>query len=370
MSLKQSKTKFIIVLIIFITALFFISGCENKVQKKTKELVIAEQYGLAYAPVQLLKELKIMENSAPQLKIEWKQLSNTAAIRESMLAGKVDLAFMAVPPFLIAQNKGMDWKIISGLSESPLGLMVNRDDINSLADFKADDKIALPQPGSVQHILLSMAAAEEFNDSQYFDQQLLTMRHPDAMNALLAGRDTAAHFASPPYLFLESREEGIREIMSGREAFGGEFTFIVGVCISDFYQEQPQKYQLFKTSLNKALQKLNNEKAAAAEILADNYDLEFAEIKEYLSWPGLKYGTKVKGLERFIGFMRSEGYLTEKDYQLSDLVFEPELIFETKKTDENDKLNETDKIDKNDKTEQLQPLPEAQTFKEADNFDQ
>ena len=316
--------KITVIIFVFLIFLFFITGCENNNEQniiKDNKLVIAEQYGLAYAPVQLIKESNLLQQANPDLKIEWKQLSNTAAIRESMLAGEVDIAFMAIPPFLIARDKGMSWKIISGLSQSPLGLMVNRDYINSISDFKKSDKIALPQPGSIQHILLSMAAEKEFGDPKIFDNQLLTMKHPDAMNALLSGKEVAAHFASPPYLFLESREEGIKKVLSGKEAFGGEYTFIIGVSTEEFYQNEKQKYRIFKNSLNQALKKFNQSPESTAEILADNYDLKVKEMREYLSWPGMKYTSEIKGLKNFISFMKKQGYITNENYKETDLVF-------------------------------------------------
>jgi len=314
--------KYILIIIILSLSLFLITSCENSDQGSQKSITIAEQYGLAYAPVQLIKEFEFLEESNPDLKVEWKQLSNTTSIRESMLAGEVDIAFMAIPPFLIARDKGMEWKIISGLSESPLGLMTNRKDINSLSDFKNQDKIALPQPGSIQHILLSMAAQSKFGDPGKFDEQLLTMSHPDAMNALLAGREVSSHFASPPYLFLESREKGIKEILSGKEAFGGEFTFIIGVSTEEFYQQQSENYKLFAAALEKSIKFMQQNPAEAAAILADNYDLTESEMIEYLNWPGMKFTSEIKGLEEFIAFMTAEGYLEENNYQPAELIFE------------------------------------------------
>ena len=54
----------------------------------------------------------------------------------------------------------MDWKLIAGLSVCPVGLVAGK----SIPDFAAlteQHRIALPQPGSIQHILLSMAAERE-----------------------------------------------------------------------------------------------------------------------------------------------------------------------------------------------------------------
>ena len=317
--------KHLTITIVLILTLLLVSGCENNEERRQQKITIAEQYGLAYAPVQLIKELQFLEEANPNLEVEWKQLSNTTSIRESMLAGEVDIAFMAIPPFLIARDKGMEWKIISGLSESPLGLMTNRGDINILADFKADAKIAVPQPGSIQHILLSMAAEREFGEVDRFDEQLLTMSHPDAMNALLAGREVSAHFASPPYLFLESREEGIKKILSGREAFGGDFTFIIGVSTEEFYEQQTKNYSYFLEALEKAIEFIEGQPEEAAKILADNYNLSQTEMLEYLNWPGMKYSSEIKGLDKFIDFMAAEAYLETNNHQYSELIFEKNL---------------------------------------------
>ncbi|MFW6229446.1 MAG: ABC transporter substrate-binding protein [Halanaerobium sp.] len=326
--------KYIIIIIILSISLFIISGCENNSQDSKQKITIAEQYGLAYAPVQLVKELQFLEELNPDLEVEWKQLSNTTSIRESMLAGEVDIAFMAVPPFLIARDRGMDWKIISGLSESPLALMTNQEDINSLADFKAEDRIALPQPGSIQHILLSMAAQQKFGEADKFDDQLLTMSHPDAMNALLAGKEVTAHFASPPYLFLESREEGIKNILSASEAFGGDFTFIIGVSTDQFYERQPENYSYFLEALSKAIEFIDEDPAETAAILADNYDLSETEMQEYLNWPEMKFTSEIRGLEKFITFMAAEGYLENNNYSYSELVFEKNLARKKENGDE------------------------------------
>jgi len=58
-----------------------------------------------------------------------------------------------------------------------------RSSIKSLKDFKPTDKIALPSPGSVQHILLAMAAEKELGSASALDQNLVAMAHPDGAAA-------------------------------------------------------------------------------------------------------------------------------------------------------------------------------------------
>lgn len=317
--------KLIKILLTIIISIIILTGCTKE---EDYTITIAEQYGLAYAPVQIMKAKNILQDNIDNINIKWEKLANTAAIREAMLAGKVDIGFMAIPPFLIGKDKGMEWKIISGLSMSPLGLMTNKDNINTLSDISESDRIALPQPGSIQHILLAMAAEREFADANRFDDQLVTMAHPDGMNALLSRKEITAHFTSPPYIFKESEEEGIHQILSGKEALGGEFTFIIGVGTEEFYNNNHDTYRAFVKSLNQSIEYINTNPDEAAKILTESYSLTQEEIKKYISWPGMVYSQKVKGLDKFIAFMKEVNYIDFKGIEKSQLMWKEDLYEE------------------------------------------
>lgn len=314
--------KLICFLLIILILLILLTGCAKE---EENTITIVEQYGLAYAPVQIMKDKKILEENIDGMNIRWKKLANTAAIREAILAGEVDIGFMAIPPFLIGKDTGMEWKIICGLSTSPLGLMTYKEDINTLADISKNNRIALPQPGSVQHILLAMAAERELGDAGRFDDQLVTMAHPDGMNALLSRKEITAHFTSPPYIFKESEEEGIHQIISGKEALGGEFSFVVGVATEEFYNDNPEVYRAFLNSLGQAIAYIENNPDEAAGLLAETYDISVEELKKYINWPGMKYSKKIQGLDEFINFMQSTGYIDFENIELRDILWEVDL---------------------------------------------
>ncbi len=285
-----------------------------------KRIVIAEQYGLAYAPLQIIRVNKILEKKLPGWEIKWEKLVNTASIRESMLAGKVDIGFMAIPPFLIGYSNGMKWKIFTGLSTVPVELVTWKDEIKSLSDFKSDDRIALPQPGSIQHILLSMAAEKQLGDAKHFDNQLITMAHPDGMNALLQKRDVTAHFTAPPFLMQELKTPGFRSILTGSEAAGIRFTFAIGAVTDSFSTESPEALGALRKSISEACALIKESPDNAAEILASEYQSDKNEILEYTGWEGMGYGTDVSGIDEFAGFMKRNGYLTA-DADLSSVFY-------------------------------------------------
>lgn len=286
-----------------------VARVDGAATSKGVKLRIAEQFGIAYAPVTVMRITGMVEEALPGYRIEWVQLGNAAAIREAMVANRLDIGFMGIPPFLIGEDRGMEWEIFTGLAVTPLGLVTTNSRIISLADFGERDRIALPQPGSIQHILLAMALQREFGDATRFDDMLVSMAHPDAMNALSAGAEIDAHFTSPPYLYREMEFPEARLLLSGEEAFGGEFSFIVGVATDRVLHEQPEAIEAFRGTLEGAIPMLL-EDGGVQEELAAFYELSPQELREMIDAPGNRYTTAVLGVERFREFMEAAGYLT------------------------------------------------------------
>ncbi|BEP28519.1 ABC transporter substrate-binding protein [Helicovermis profundi] len=312
---------------VLIVVLLGLTGCTSKVDNnqidssvtKVRSIKIAEQYGLAYAPLIILKEKNFIKNYDENLTLEWVKLANTTAIRESMISDNLDIGFMGIPPFLIGSDNGMKWKIFTGLSSSPLGLVTSDNRIKNLRDISKSDKIALPQPGSIQHILLSMAAKREFNDAKYFDKQLVSMKHPDGMTALVSGSDIKLHFTSPPYLFME-QNEGLNTILTGDEAFGDEFTFIVGAVNKNALVNKKDDIEILKKALNDVFEFIDNNRNETLEILSKSYNIDREDLEDYLYNRNMIYGDSVKGLDTFIKFLKENDYISDK-IEIEDVVY-------------------------------------------------
>lgn len=300
-----------LITLLLLPLLLWMAGCSGgKEESPAKPVLrVAEQYGLAYAPLALMRRTGVLEEALPGYRIEWVRLQNTAAIREAVLADQVDMGFMGIPPFLIGRDRGMEWKIFTALSEAPLGLVTWRSDLERLEDIGSGDRIALPQPGSIQHILLTMAARDRLGRADYYDNQLITLSHPDGMQALLARKEVAAHFTSPPYLMRELEEEDTRLLLTGREAMGGPFTFIVGAVTESFAAENPAALTGFRQALVATCRAMKAEPAEYAAILAEEYGLPAAELERYLKREDALFAPPLKGLDRFIAFMTEQGYL-------------------------------------------------------------
>ncbi len=317
--------------VILALSLLLLAGCTQNGNPATKDktkagaapakIRIAIQFGLGYAPVQIVKDKKLIEKYLPGAQVEWKQMSGEM-IREAMLSGDVDIGFMGQGPFFIAWDKGADWKIATALGSSPLGLQTYRKDINSLKDFKKDDKIATPYSGSIQHMLLAMAAEKELGNPKALDNNMVSMQHPDAATALISGRAIAAHFTSPPYLYEELSAPNIKQILDGEKAFGGEFGFLVGPATRKFHDGNPAGYAAFVMAINEAIDFINNKPKEAAAILAPGFKLPAEKVEKYLTWPGTNYTSTPYGLMGFAEFMKKAGYISKIPGSFAEIAWE------------------------------------------------
>jgi NitT/TauT family transport system substrate-binding protein len=296
---------------LFLAMLFLLtllSGCSNLDSSK-REINIAIQYGLAYAPLEIMKEEGILEEYLPDdVTVNWIQVDGPTNIREGMLAGEIDIGFMGPAPAIIGLDNGMDWKIFTGLSFNEVAIVTNRDYIHTLADFTEDDRIAILSPGCTQHVLLAMACEQEFGDPNYFENQLVSMSHPDAMTALISGEEIAAHIATPPYI-QEELEQGMHIVLTGEEIMGMSFTFIVGTGMTDFYENEPELFEAFEEALNDTIDYLNNDTEDALPLLSEIYDLSEEDLLSQITYgDSTIYSTELVGVEEFAEAMYRMGF--------------------------------------------------------------
>jgi len=317
------------------TLLILLTGCqaqkttdpsgETMSESQPKEISLAEQFGIAYAPLQIMKaqgflEKELVQAGLDQTEVKWKQLGNTTAIREAMLSGDLDVGFVGIPPFLLGLDNGMDWKIICGLSESRVSLLTKDPKVETLEDLNASHKIILPQPGSIQHILLQMAADKILGDANAFDNQLIALAHPDGVTAFTAGDAQQLHFTTPPFIQKELEVSGAHEILEGKTAFGGEFTFIVGICPERFTKNE-KLYQALQNAIEKSIQYMNDYPEETIEILATAYEYKPDDLKAYLEADQMIFTQEVKGVQQFVDFMYENGDL-KKTYDEEELFWE------------------------------------------------
>lgn len=302
-----------------LTAVLCICLCGCGKKEKTT-FSIAEQFGIAYAPLNLMQEMGWLEEKLPGITIEWKKFGGPTAIREAMLSGEVDFGFMGVSPVLIGISNGMDWKYATGISRNQVALVTDKPELKSLADFTNQDKIVVLSPGCTQHILLCMLAREQLGDPMAMDAQIVSMSHPDGMNALMSETEVSAHFVTPPYL-QEELKQGMHIIADGEELIGGQFTFISGVAMTKFHDDYPELYNTFIETLNESIEYINNNMEEAIQILAPIYGITEEELREQMSYGGTIYSGELQGVEKIKTAMFEMGFISE-NYDYENIVFD------------------------------------------------
>lgn len=135
-------------------------------------LGIAYQYGLSYAPVVIAKEQGLVEKhyeaaTGQTVTIEWNQMSSGPDINTGITSGSIDVGFMGIAPAITGITTGLDYKIFTNVSGQEHGLMTSDESLKSISDFVGSDKqIALVNIGSIQHLLLAKALADNGFDAQ------------------------------------------------------------------------------------------------------------------------------------------------------------------------------------------------------------
>ncbi len=119
---------------------------------ETSALRVAQQFGIAYLPIIVVKEQNLFEKHARELglnatKIDWIRLSGASAMNDALISGSLDFASAGIAPMIVTWDKtrgSIDVVGIASLGSMPNVLTTNNPNVKTLADFTANDKIALP----------------------------------------------------------------------------------------------------------------------------------------------------------------------------------------------------------------------------------
>ena len=300
------------------------------------EIRIAEQYGLAFLPLMIMRDQRIVERQAARvgldkLEVKWARMGAVSAINDALLSGELDFAAGGVPSLVLlwAKTRGSPGAVkgVAALGDIPNELIVKRPGVKSVRDLGPEDKIAVSAVKiSNQAIALQMAAAQQFGSENWEKLDALTvgMPHPDAAVALLSGSGAiTGHFSSPPFLERELRAPGMHSILSTYDVLGGPATLNVIWTRAAFHDAHPKAYQAFASALEEAIEIPNRDKrAAAATYQRMTKATESAEeITTMLQDPRLAFTLTPHRVLRTAEFMHRTGRVKERPAKWQDLFF-------------------------------------------------
>jgi NitT/TauT family transport system substrate-binding protein len=288
-------------------------------------LNIAYQYGLAYAPLSIVKEQELIEKAyeeatGDQVKVTWNQMSSGADINTGISAGSIDAGFMGVGPAVTGVTKGVGYKIFTNLSGQEHGMMSNDENIKSFDDLiGSSNQIALVNIGSFQHILLAMALENAGHDPHALDSNIVAMAHPDGMAALESG-NVSCHLTSSPYIFKEREEGNLHEIQDVADAWGVDGSFIVGVASEKMHDDNPELYQVLCGAIKEAVDFMNESPEEAAKITCEFDGNSEADELAYIQKS--KYSIETSGVFELASFMARTEFIENAPKAYEDLVFD------------------------------------------------
>src|SRR5947199_9856069 len=71
-------------------ALAFAAAVSPSRAEEARQVRIVKQPGLAYLPLIVMRELRMIEKSVPGVQVEWRRLASGPVIREWLVVGDVD----------------------------------------------------------------------------------------------------------------------------------------------------------------------------------------------------------------------------------------------------------------------------------------
>jgi ABC-type nitrate/sulfonate/bicarbonate transport system substrate-binding protein len=303
------------------------------------EIRFARQFSMGYLQFNVMEKHQLVEKHAkaagiPEVKVVWATFNSPAAMNDALLSGSVDIVSGGVPGLLTiwARTHGTAAAVkgIAAFSSQPILLNTRNPGVKTIADFTAQDKIAVPAVKvSVQAITLQMAAAKQWGQANFAKLDALTvgMSPPDSTIALLGdAADITSVFSVPPFQYQQLEKPGIHTVLNSYDVFGGPNTFTVAWTSSQFRDKSPALYKALVAAFDEATQMLNKDVRPAAQYWAENVKskLSVERVAEIASGKQVRWTMVPENTMKYAEFMHAVGSIKVMPADWKELFF-PEV---------------------------------------------
>ena len=154
---------------------------------EVKEINIGRAVSVAYLPIMVMEERKLMEKHAKaaglgDVAVHYVQMTGGTQLNDALLSDSVQIATGGMAPFVIMWAKthaSIGVRGLSAFNSMPLYLNTRNPDIKTIKDFTSKDRIAVVGAKSaLQAILLQMEASKTYGPDQYTKLDSLTVSMP------------------------------------------------------------------------------------------------------------------------------------------------------------------------------------------------
>ena len=305
---------------------------------EVNEVRFAQQFSMGYLQFNMMAHRKLLEKHAallgiPDIKVSWRTFSGPDNMNDALLSNSVDVVSGGVPGLVTLWGKtfGTPQEVrgIMGLGRSPILLNCRAPNLKTIKDLGPNDKIALPAVKvAIQAVILEMAAAKEFGDSNYakYDELTMSLSPPDATAGLLSGSSSFnCAFTVPPFQNLQLRDPAIHTVLDSTELLGDATTTVTWTS-KNFHDANPKVYQALVNALKEAAGMVDAEPEVAVGYYVEDSKtkLTVQEILGFINDPRYKYFAKPQGTMLYADFMQRVGKIKRKAASWQDLFF-PEI---------------------------------------------
>jgi NitT/TauT family transport system substrate-binding protein len=301
---------------------------------------IAEQFGVVYLLLNVAREQQLIEKAGQKegqdIKVTWTQLSGGAAVNDALLSGSIDIAGAGVGPLLTVWDRTrgkQNVKGVASLGNFPYYLVSNNPKIKTIADFTAQDRIAVPAVSvSVQSRILQFAAAQQFGDAQFqkLDAFTVALPHPDAAAAIISGgTELDGHFGNPPFSEQElAANPKAHIVLDSYKVLGGPSSATVLYATEKYRTQNPKTYHAFLEALTQAAAFVTQHPDQAADlyIKVNHSKIDRNLLIRILTNPEVKLTVVPQNTYSLATFMARVGAIKNKPATWQDYFFSDPAI--------------------------------------------
>ncbi len=296
------------------------------------QLKIGIGFGLAFLPIYICEDFKLVEKHAKELhlnvKASYQRFLGAGPLQDAIASGAIAMGPFGSAPLLMGWEKAKNTPgqilAVSGITTMPLVLLSNQPNVESVAGFKPTDRIAVPTRSSPQMYLLEMQSEKIFGRYDRLRGQVVVLSHADAIAALVgrAGPVTA-YFSSAPFTQIALRDEKIHQVLSSEDVMNGKASFLIMGATRGYVETHPKMPEVIDTAIDEAARIIHDDPRRAAQIYLahePSKTLDAAAIEAVLKENKDEFGSAVHGIQAFADFMGRHGELKTPPQSWKEIV--------------------------------------------------
>jgi NitT/TauT family transport system substrate-binding protein len=289
-------------------------------------------FGLAFLPVYICQDLKLIEKRAKELHVDvkasYQRFVGSGPMQDAIASGAIDVGPYGTAPLLAAWDKAKDTPqqilAVSGITTMPLTLVSNRPNVATIADIQPTDRIAMPSLTAPQMYLLQMQSEKTFKAYDKLQDQVVAMPPSEAVTAMVDGSGVAtAYFGSPPYTQLALRDAKVHRVLSSADVINGKASFLIMGATRAYIEAHPQIPDAIDKAMDDAARIIRSDPRRAAQIYLTHepsMSLSGPLIEAVLREIKDEFGSAVYGVQAFADFMGRHGELKTAPKSWKDIV--------------------------------------------------